>query len=178
MTSQVNSKVIWNSDSYSLIGLSDGRLIEPEDFDMTAAPMHTGCYDGYYSTYEIQKEKLSLIKFTISESKGFYKKINGIKPIINKLNATYEDLSEPVLFTGKMRIAKDFIDELYIHMGFQKASSFKTVFDLTFENGLLKNVKDRSKEMIEKQGQFKKYYESGDTKKVVYDAFQIDMEII
>ena len=61
--------------------------------------------------------------------------------------ARYKDINLFVSsFTGKLRIARGFIDELHIHMGFPKPSAFKTVLDLTFEGGQLKETKtDRKK---------------------------------
>ncbi|MBW2662878.1 MAG: hypothetical protein JRD93_13015 [Deltaproteobacteria bacterium] len=84
-------------------------------------------------------------------------------------------------FTGKLRIAKGFIDELYIHMGFPKPSAFKTVLDLTFEDGQLKEKKNRSKEMKKKRGAFKKLYnkycKSGKIGKAVEEAFSLNMDL-
>ncbi|MEM4721362.1 MAG: hypothetical protein QXT73_04810 [Candidatus Methanomethylicaceae archaeon] len=45
-----------------------------------------------------------------------------------------------VPFIGKLRLAKDFIQELYVHMGFQKPSAYQTVLDLLFEEGYLKKL--------------------------------------
>ena len=84
-------------------------------------------------------------------------------------------------FTGKLRIARGFIDKLYIHMGFPKPSAFKTVLDLTFEDGKLKEKKDRSREMKKKRGTFKKLYnkycKSGKIGQAVEEAFSLDMDL-
>ena len=96
--------------------------------------------------------------------------------------ALYKDINLPVsFFTGKLRIAKGFIDELYVHMGFPKPSAFKTVLDLTFEDGKLIETKNRSNEMMKKRGAFKKLYnehcKSGKIGQAVGEAFSLDMDL-
>ncbi len=58
---------------------------------------------------------------------------------------------------------------------------FKTVLDLTFEGGHLKETKDRSKEMKKKRGTFKKLYnkhcKSGKIGQAVKEAFSLDLDL-
>jgi hypothetical protein len=82
-----------------------------------------------------------------------------------------------VPFTGKIRLARDFINELYIHMGFQKPTAFRTVLDVTINNGKIINIKDRSADMEKKWGAFKKRYENGDMTETIEEAFSLDMEL-
>lgn len=63
----------------------------------------------------------------------------------------YSNLNLPVMYedkpyTGKIRIAKDFLHKYYIHMGLQKWYAFKTTLELTYENGVLKDVKNLSQD--------------------------------
>lgn len=51
------------------------------------------------------------------------------------------------------------------------------VLDLTFEDGYLKGLKDRSREMEAKRGAFKKRYESGNTIQRIEEAFSLDMDL-
>jgi len=66
-------------------------------------------------------------------------------------------------------------------MGFPKPSAFKTVIDLTFEDGQLKETKNRSREMKKKRGTFKKFYnkycKSGKIGQAVEEAFSLDMDL-
>jgi hypothetical protein len=82
-----------------------------------------------------------------------------------------------VQFSGKIRLANGFIQEFYIHMGYQKPTSFKTVLDITLKDGRVVEIKDRSEEMEKKRGAFKKAYESGEMKKSIEDAFSLDMKL-
>jgi hypothetical protein len=38
----------------------------------------------------------------------------------------------PLSFSEKQRLAREFIDKLYVHTGFQKLSAFRTVLDISF----------------------------------------------
>jgi hypothetical protein len=64
-----------------------------------------------------------------------YRPINGIKPEIEDDQATYHDLSVVVPFTGKIRLAKGFIEKYYVHMGHQKPIAFKNVVDVSLKDG-------------------------------------------
>jgi len=80
-----------------------------------------------------------------------------------------------------MRLAKDFIRELYIHMGYQKATAFETVLDVTLKNGRVVEITDRSQEIEQKRGAFKEYFESGDMssdmRQKIEEAFSLDMDL-
>lgn len=91
--------------------------------------------------------------------------------------ATYHSLNEVIPFTGKIRLAKDFIRELYVHMGHQKATSFKTVLDIDLKDGKVVEIRDRSIEMEHKRGAFKKHYESGNMLETIDEAFSLDMDL-
>jgi hypothetical protein len=52
-----------------------------------------------------------------------------------------------------------------------------TVYDVGLENGRVVELKDRSKEVEEKRGAFKKRYESGDRFQTTEEAFSLDMEL-
>lgn len=176
MTAQISDTFLFKGEEYSLVGTSGGELITPYDFGMKPKALHTACWRGFYSTYEITDDGIFLKNMTMQEKDGNYKPINNIMPEVTDGEAHYTDVHMLVSFTGKLRLAKDFIDELYIHMGFQKPSAFRKVLDLSFENGLLIDVKDRSEEMEQKRGAFKKKYESKDIIEGIYEAFSLDMD--
>ena len=127
-------------------------MTSPEQFGMRPEMLHTACYRGFYATYELTETGLYLRELTLCEKDGNYLPINGVSPEKEELQASYYNLSIPVPFTGRIRLAKDFIKELYIHMGYQKPTAFRTVYDITFENGRMVNLKDRSRDMELKCG--------------------------
>ena len=61
-------------------------------------------------------------------------------------------------------------------MGFQKATSFKEVYDITIEEGKIIDIKDRSEDVEKKRGAFKKRYESGNIIESIDIAFSLDLE--
>jgi len=178
MTAQITDTFIFKDEIYSLIGITGDKLIHPSQFGMEPVILHTACYKGFYSTYELTDSSMILRKMTLRERQNNYRVIEGNKPIIKDYIATYYDLNIVVLFTGKIRLAKDFVEKLYVHMGYQKATAFETVVDISLENGKVLAINDRSEEVAEKRGQFKNYYESEYSKKVIEDAFSLDFKLI
>ena len=47
-------------------------------------------------------------------------------------------------YTGKIVVGKDFLQEYYIHMGYQRAWSYKILKEFVFEEGVLVDVIDHS----------------------------------
>lgn len=177
MTAQISDTFLFNGNNYSLIGIIGDIFPSPSQFGMDAEMLHTACYRGFYATYEITGDILYLRELTLREKNGNYVSIDGIKPVIKDYQATYNGLNLEVSFTGKIRLAKDFIDDLYIHMGYQKPTAFKTVFDITLKDGRVVEILDRSPEMEEKRGAFKKHYESGNMIQAIDEAFSLDMDL-
>jgi hypothetical protein len=178
MTAQIPDTFLFKDEAYSLIGMTEGNLASPEQFGMQPQMIHTACRRGFFATYEITEKALFLRKLTVKERTGNYQSIGGIKPKHEEYQATYHGLSEVIPFTGKIRLAKDFIKELYIHMGYQKPTAFKTVFDITLNEGVVEEIKNRSKEMEQKRGAFKKHYESsGLGRPRIIEAFSLDMDL-
>jgi hypothetical protein len=61
--------------------------------------------------------------------------------------AVYKWVNTAVAFTGGMLIGADFIDEMYVHMGFHPAYKFRVVHELIFEDGQLKSATDQTSAM-------------------------------
>lgn len=163
MTAQISDTFLLWGGEYSLIGMTDGELASPEQFGMVPEMLHTACYRGFYATYELTDHALYLRELTLRERNGKYLPIGNARPIVDEylLQGHYRGLNELVPFTGKIRLAKGFIWELYIHMGYQKPTSFQTVFDITLKEGEVMEIKDRSREMEERRGAFRRSYDSG-----------------
>ena len=111
-----------------------------------------------------------------------FKPINNVLPQqISDDEAQYKINLLLSSFTGKLRIVRGFIDKRYIHMGFYEPFVFKTILDVTFEDGQLKETKNRSREMKKKRGAFKKLYnehcKSGRIGQAVEEAFSLNMDL-
>ena len=179
MTAQITDKFTYRGEQYSLIGIRGGDLFSPEGFGMEPEIIHTACYRGFYAKYELTDKALLLKELTIREKNDKYVLINTVRPIMDRSNGTarYENIDLVVPFTGKIRLAKDFIDALYIHMGYPKASVFNTILDIQIDNGKTIEIKDRSKEMEQKRGDFKRRYESGNIIEGINQAFSLDLDL-
>lgn len=177
MTAQIADRFLFNKEYYSLIGIKGGSLPTPKSFGMESEMMTTACYRGYHALYELTEKELILREFTLNEPHRKYLPIDGIKPVVTEYYGTYENLNLIVDFTGKIRLAKDFLREFYVHMGYQKASAYETVYDITIENGQIILIRNRSQEMKVKRGQFMEHFHSGDIKQSIEDAFSFDMDL-
>ena len=175
MTAQITDEFRYKGEEYSLIGIAGGELFEPEQYGMEPEMLHTACYRGFYAAYDITDDGIYLRQITMCEKDENYKAIDGVAPDIEEHQATYRDMDLLIPFTGAIRLATDFIEELYVHMGFQKPSAFETVLDFRFEEGKLMEVKDRSAEAKARRGAFKKKYE-GVRGWGIEEAFSLDMD--
>jgi hypothetical protein len=181
MTGQIADTVLFKGEEYEIIGIAGGELFDPFAYDMFPEMMHTACYRGFYATYRIEGERISLDRLTIREREGKYPALNGVLPEadLNVGTAKYWNVGIFVPFSGKLRLARDFIDSLYIHMGFQKPSAFQTVLDLTFAGGVLQGTLDRSEEAARIRGRFKEKYRDMPKESIqafIEESFSLDME--
>ena len=177
MTGQISDVFIYKRKLFSLICMRGGRLLSPQDFGMCSEMLHTACYRGYYAVYKLTETELSLRELVLREKDGNYLPIEGVSPEKAPHQAHYRNLSVHVPFTGEIRLAKDLIRKFHIHMGFQKATAFKTVYDITLDDGRIIDMKDRSKEMEIRRGAFKERYESEDLLLAIVEAFSLDMDL-
>ena len=177
MTAQISDTFLFKGEKYELVGVTGGNLATPQQFGMEPEMLHTACYRGFHAIYELTDEVLHLREMTLREKNGMYLPIGEVEPVLEKFQATYNDLGQAIPYTGKIRLAKDFISDLYIHMGYQKASAFRTVIDITLQFGLVIEINDRSIEMEQKRGAFKEHYEAGNMHETIADAFSLDMDL-
>ena len=68
---------------------------------------------------------------------------------IRLFDFVYEALRHPVAYTGGLLLARDFIKELYVHMGFHPAWKYRNVHELVFRDGELVEQTDRSDQIGE-----------------------------
>ena len=150
MTGQIPDSFLYKDEVYSLSGISKGDLFSPTDYGFSPRIASTACWRGYVLYFTIRNESLILVDMAINASEEL--EINGVKP--EKKNNTfklhYHDLNFKIDFTGTLIIAKDFIDTMYVHMGFQRLIAYETVLELNFDHGKLISERDLSHQ-IKKQ---------------------------
>jgi len=151
MTGQMSDEFILNGETFSLVSLKGQGLFKPEDFGINSYSSCTACWRGYIMRYIITKDQLTLDRMQVNVDKP--PKINGIKPQHGDrlFKYYYKNLKLKTTFTGKILLAKDFIQSMYVHMGFQRPMAFETVIEMHVENGEIILLKDLSKQMEEQR---------------------------
>jgi hypothetical protein len=178
MTAQIPDRFIYRGEEYSMVGKDGGGLLTPMDFGMRPVMIHTACYRGFYCTYLVTEDGLYLSEMTVRTADDVYPEVEGYQPIVQDYTGVYRDMRVLTNFSGKLRLAKDFIEELYIHMGFQKPSAFRTVLDFQFSEGKLQTITDLSAYYAEMRGKFKEQYESDPNfPRSINDAFSLDLDV-
>jgi hypothetical protein len=158
MTAQIPDKILINEKSLSIVGVNGGELFTPQSVGITPIPIMTACWRGYICQYKIRDGKLILDQLQVSlgldDTSGKERKfVPQMGPVINGVNPTdkhpafsniYEGLNLEIDFTGGILAGEGFIQTLYVHMGFHPAWKYQTVFELIFDHGNVKELRDVS----------------------------------
>ena len=150
MTAQIPDEVRYQDDEFTLAGVNGDGLPTPEEFGIFTHSRSTACWRGFVMKYEYIKGQLLLQEMMVNTENP--PEIKGIKPKSthgksHQFEYIYENLRYTPQFTGTMLIAKDFIREMYIHMGFQSPWAYQTVIELALENGHIIQEENISKQM-------------------------------
>lgn len=157
MTAQINDTCFHEKIEYSIAGISGRGLFAPEDIGIKPAATSTACWRGYVTHYTICDSELFLTRLEIGIEKsssdgGTFKapELFGVSPKEDSFHGfCYEGFQARVVFTGGLLLAHDFIDELYVHMGFHPAWKYNDVREVIFDKGKIVHDYDRSAEMAE-----------------------------
>jgi hypothetical protein len=151
MTSQIPDEFILNNELFSLVGLKGQNLLTPENFGVTPYSNCTACWRGYVMRYIFINDQLILEGMEINAVDP--PKINSVEPQAGDslFKYNYKNLNLKTNFTGNLLLAKDFIQSMYVHMGFQRPITFKTVVEIQVKSGEIISLKDLSKQMKEQR---------------------------
>lgn len=163
MTAQIPDTFYYNGERYELVALDGEKFITPQDYGMNPLELNTGCYRGFYSTYEINNEGLFLKQMTLGKVDEGWKPIQGIMPTPDKYdNFSYKDLNLLTPLNGRIRLGQGFIEDLIVYHGFQEAIAYPTLLELTFVEGKLVANQDLSLENAQKRRAFTQGFETED----------------
>lgn len=184
MTGQISDEFVLNGESFSLVGLKGQSLIKPEDLGIIPHFTCTACWRGYVMKYCFTKNRLILDEIRVNVADPL--KINGVEPQKGDslFKFHYTNLNLKTNFTGSALLAKDFIQSMYVHMGFQRPIAFKTVVEIQVENGDIILLKDLSKQMEVRRknnpikGAQPQSNSQKDIEKWVKDKFSLDYDIL
>ena len=153
MTAQANDTIRYRDADYQLTGIKGEGLFTPHDHGIFVRPMHTGCWRGYIVHYaivdgelQLDRAEMQLMQPPGDASKREAPLLFGKPPATFDASsrANYEALGVRMPFTGGLLLARDFIHEMYVHMGFHPAYKYRTVHELVFDDGRVTNESDQS----------------------------------
>ena len=151
MTAKTSERVRLEDQEFALAGVDGRGLFDPRDHGIVTHSITSACGRGFVSTYEVSEDRLWLIHLRI----GFHGReapvVFGVKPEREEGELSYYGygLKRPVDFTGGFLLGRDFVREMYVHMGFHRAYTYRIVKEILFEEGRVLERIDRSDEMAE-----------------------------
>ena len=148
LTGQVADEFRVEGEIYSLVGVSGEGLYVPADFGMETFSSCTACWRGYVMQYDVVDAELLLVGMDLNTKNPV--PVNGMEPVSaddSFLSYRYVDIGLKTPFTGTILLGREFIQERYVHMGFQSAESYREVIELVLENGDVLETRDLSAEM-------------------------------
>lgn len=161
MTAQISDRFFYREQEFDLAGVNGEGLFEPELYGLRPVGTCSACWRGYQCTYVVRDNQLVLDHLDVNHGTGNENRLELCEPPqlngrgassnagddLGWFNHTFANLTLPIRFSGGLLLARDFIEELYVHMGFHPAWKFKEVHELLFKDGDLTQAFDRSSEM-------------------------------
>lgn len=165
MTAQIEDIFCIDGQSFDIIAETAPITFSPEEYGFSPTPICTACWSGYWCEYGIQDNRLCLDKLYISNTEDIYPDLNGVSvsPVeyedctVYTRGETriesypkymghrlYAGIALPIKYTGRILVGADFLNEYYIHMGFQHPYAYKTLLEFCFEDGVLMMKTDYS----------------------------------
>lgn len=175
MTAQLSDTLLYGDEEYSICGVNGEGLFDPAHENIEAVAWETDCWKGFLCTYKILPNELLLFDLNVGlglETEtiirhGQAPKIHGVYPSCSGESsvAEYRHLNLKIPFTGGLLLGKNFLWELYVHMGFHPAYKYQNVLEILFEEGNVIKVRDCSEKMAEirRRGAEKTRHSDGDT---------------
>ncbi|MGY5851971.1 MAG: hypothetical protein RTU92_00220 [Candidatus Thorarchaeota archaeon] len=168
MTEQIPDEFRYDGEPYSLVGMNGAGLYTTEDLGLEPGMASTACYRGTIMYYDCIDGQLVLDMLHIRADEVI--PLNGVDPgpceyqmfseetrkhlpehlkDYNMFSFTYKDLKLKTKFTGSILLAKDFINSIYRHMGYQRPMVYRTVLEIQVQDGDIICVSDLSQKMEE-----------------------------
>ena len=172
MTAQFSDIVTYEGEDYDLAGIGGSGLFDPAEHGMEPTSWCTACWRGYVAAYRVEDDTLLLDSLSVCLTEPGMAREPGVRKVQapavggtapedisgqqrSVFEYRYENMHLPVPFTGGLMLATDFIDELYVHMGFQSVWKYREVRELVFEEGRLTGSSDVSEKMAELRSKVK-----------------------
>ncbi|XXT19446.1 hypothetical protein WME94_55410 [Sorangium sp. So ce429] len=152
MTAQIDDLVAYAGADWSLAGVNGGDLFDPVSHGFRVRAASTACWRGFVCRYELRDNALYLDGLDIA-LEGKAPPLLGKMPQEPKMpygfTAAYEGIGAHVPFSGGLLLAREFLHELYVHMGFHPAWKYADVLEVELEAGRIARIADCSKPMAD-----------------------------
>jgi len=184
MTAQISDTVVFRDEKFSIAGMNGQGLFNPGDFGLEPYGVCSACWRGYFCRYAVRNDGLYLSKLNVWQEERRFPEINGVNPVREELwGDAYSDINLKMTYTGGMLLAKDFIQEMYVHMGFHRTWCYEIIFELIFEHGELQSETDQSgrmrhiREMLGDKAVGPPSIEPDDLMKWIAESFSLDYRL-
>jgi len=154
MTAQIPDGIRYDGHSYAIAAIERDWPFDPNALGLRKGCtilFSTGCYRGFEAGYEVRDGFLFLVRLSVLyNSNRTPPSWNGLEP---RLRTNYPDMWEypelryPIDYSGGLIIGRGFLQEFYVHMGFQRPHCYEVVHELVFEHGWLRQATDHSLRM-------------------------------
>jgi hypothetical protein len=153
MTAQFSDPVEYRGRTYSIAGKNGTGLFDPAEHGMRPVGKCSACWHGFVCSYAVEGRRLLLDRLAVYLDEPA-PVLFGVPPKADEgevplFDVVYEGLRHPVAYSGGLLLGRDFIRELYVHMGFHPAWKYREVHELVFQGGELVQETDRSEQVAE-----------------------------
>ena len=168
MTAQIPDTYRYENKVYDIVAMTNPLGFDPKNYGLEPHSSSTACWRGYWCEYAIKNGKLIMERLLLFNADGNYPDFNGV-PVspqgyeeieyiemfdeeeklqretvpANFGHRTYE-VNMEMNYTGKIVLGDEFLNEFYIHMGFQRPWAYKDLKEFEFKDGELVSVTDHS----------------------------------
>jgi hypothetical protein len=142
VTAQVQDSLAYDGERWSLVHYSAGEPFLPQAHGLRPAPLHTACWRGYVCGYAVREDRLLLDALEVNhrpdgDGASMPPELHGVAPAAGGPPWKYAAVAMPLAYDGTLVIARDFIQALYVHMGFHPMWKYRHAHELVFEGGRL-----------------------------------------
>ncbi len=186
MTAQIEDKYSYKGRKYNVVAMTSPIDFDPEEYGFRPVAASTACWRGYVCEYAITDKELYRRRLNIFCGDNPYPEFEGVMPVKDKKKYSYfmvyDHLHHSIDYTGSIVVGSGFLQQYYIHMGFQRAWAYKNVYELKFENGRVVRMIDHSKTVEESRKQIDEDPEfqdtiHGDIVQFINESFSLDKDV-
>ena len=203
MTAQIGDIYKYRNQEYTIVAFSSPIWFDPQNFGLEPNMSSTACWRGYWCEYVIGDGVLLLQNLYLYNADNKYPPFYGVEVSPQEFenyeyytlndgkirkdirpahfgHRVYRDVNMLIPYTGKILLGNGFMNEYYIHMGFQQGWAYENLIELSFEKGVLSECNDLShiakaqRKIIDLQKEDPLYPDGGNIPQFVEDSFSLD----